>query len=69
MPKPKTHLGIEVRVETKKTVHITLSQDRADCIAAQLDGVLGGEVDPDEFADLHDFIEMLNAVTHDYGGK
>ena len=59
----KKHLGIDITQRVEKTVIITLSQDRADCIAHQLDGFCGGEVDDDDFPDLHDFIEALNEVT------
>jgi hypothetical protein len=55
--------GLKFDIRTTTEVIITLSEDRAECIAHQLDVMLGGEVDEAEYGDLADFVKGLNEVT------
>jgi len=52
--------GISVEVKLKKTIIIKLSQERLDCIVAQLDEALGGDIGEDDFPELKDFMDALS---------
>jgi hypothetical protein len=54
---------VNIEIVTTKKVVITMSMDGADCVAHQLDILMGGGTDNNELADVSDLYQMLCEAT------